>query len=74
MRRRLICIATILYRESFIPLASNGRRITLSFGRKVSLADSLCAEKDIPFARKGDSVDFTLPGVLSYETVALYSA
>jgi hypothetical protein len=42
-------------------------------GRKVVRVELLRAERDIPFRQEGDSVRFTIPGVVDYEVAALYS-
>jgi hypothetical protein len=59
-------------RESY-PLGEQRVRLCLPAGRRVSRVELLRAERDIPFHVAGNSVEFTIPSLASYEVAALYS-
>lgn len=60
------------YRE-FYPIGEQRVRFAIPAGRKVSRVQLLRAEKDVPFRRTGQGVEFTIPGVTEYEVAAIYA-
>ena len=60
--------------REFYPIGPQRVRFELAAGRRVTRVELLRAERDIPFHMTGDSVEFTIPSVLSYEVAALHSA
>jgi hypothetical protein len=60
--------------REFYPIGEQRVRFRLPTGRRVTRVELLRAERDIPFHSAGDSIEFTIPRVESYEVAALYSA
>jgi hypothetical protein len=48
-------------------------RFAIPTGRKVSRVQLLRAEKDIPFKRSQQGIEFTIPSVTEYEVAAIYA-
>jgi hypothetical protein len=60
--------------REFYPIGEQKVRFRLPAGRRVTRVELLRAEREIPFHAAGDSVEFTIPSIGSYEVAALYSA
>lgn len=60
------------YRE-FYPIGEQRVRFAIPAGRKVSRVQLLRAEKDIPFKRSHQGIEFTIPSVTEYEVAAIYA-
>jgi len=60
------------YRE-FYPIGEQRVRFAIPAGRKVSRVQLLRAEKDIPFKRSQQGIEFTIPSVTEYEVAAIYA-
>ncbi|HEV2276085.1 MAG TPA: alpha-amylase family protein [Acidobacteriaceae bacterium] len=56
------------------PIGEQRVRMQVPAGRQVTRVELLRTEKDIPFHRTGDAIEFTIPGVADYEVAALSSA
>ena len=60
--------------RNFYPIGPQKVRMTLPPGRRVTRAELLRAEKDIPFRSAPSAIEFTIPKVLDYEVAAMHSA
>jgi hypothetical protein len=59
--------------REFYPIGEQRVRFVLPSGQQVKRVELLRAERDIPFHMAGNSVEFTIPSVGSYEVAALHS-
>jgi hypothetical protein len=48
-------------------------RMAVPAGRRVSRVELLRAGKNVAFARRGDAIEFTIPGVVDYEVAAVHA-
>lgn len=60
--------------REFYPIGEQRVRFVLPSAQQVKRVELLRAERDIPFHMAGNSVEFTIPSVVSYEVAALHSA
>jgi len=60
--------------SEFYPIGPQKVRFKLPAGHRVTRAELLRVERDIPFHVTGDTVEFTIPSIVDYEVAALYSA
>jgi hypothetical protein len=60
--------------REFYQIGEQKVQFRLPAERRVTRVELLRAERDIPFYAAGDSVEFTIPSVDSYEVAALHSA
>jgi len=59
--------------REFYPIGEQRVQFRLPAGRRVTRVELLRAERDVPFHAAGNSVEFTIPSIGSYEVAALYS-
>lgn len=55
------------------PIGEQRVRMELPRDRKVSRIELLRAERDIPFKRNSNHIEFVIPAVEDYEVAALYA-
>jgi hypothetical protein len=60
--------------RDFYPLTPQKVRMTVPRGRHIQRIELLRAGVALPVRMTGDAVEFTIPKILDYEVVALYSA
>jgi hypothetical protein len=60
--------------REFYPLREQRVRFRLPAGRRVARVELLRAERDIPFHVAGETLEFTIPSLASYEVAGIYSA
>jgi hypothetical protein len=59
--------------RDFYPIGAQAVRFEIPRERKVSRVELLCAERNIPFKRTGNGIEFTIPSVTDYEVAAIYA-
>ena len=57
--------------REFIPIGAQKVVMRLTAGKKIARVELLRAEKTVPFTQRGNVVEFTVPGIVDYEGVAL---
>jgi hypothetical protein len=60
--------------RQFYPIGPQKVRMAVPAGRRVTRVELLRAETTVPFVRRGDAVEFTIPRVVDYEVAGLYVA
>jgi hypothetical protein len=59
--------------RQFYPIGAQKVRMAVPAGRRVSRVELLRAGKNVAFARRGDAIEFTIPGVVDYEVAAVHA-